>query len=87
MIMLFCPCVVIPTLFTRFGCKYPQIKAERLHLKPILSVLFQVHCGGVQSQNDENSPSIYRPNYKLTVVWGCLPRKMIELWKRALVPF
>ena len=26
-------CVGITTPFTRFGCKYPQIKAECLHLK------------------------------------------------------
>ena len=39
--------------FTHFGCKYPQIKAESLHLKRILIVLFQVQCGGVQSQHDE----------------------------------
>ena len=29
-------CVVIPTPFTQFVCKYPQIKAESLHLKHIL---------------------------------------------------
>ena len=38
--------------------KYPQIKAESLHLKHILSVLFQVHCGGVQSQNGENCVNV-----------------------------
>ena len=33
--------------FTWFGCKYPQIKAESLHMKHILFVSFQIHCGGV----------------------------------------
>ena len=33
--------VVIPTPFTRFGCKYPQIKAENLNLTHILIVSFQ----------------------------------------------
>ncbi len=28
--------VVIPTPFTWFGCKYPQIKADSLQLKHIL---------------------------------------------------
>lgn len=27
---------VIPTLLTRFGCKYPQIKAESLHIVVII---------------------------------------------------
>ncbi len=30
--------VVIPTPFTWFGCKYPQIKADSLQLKHILFV-------------------------------------------------
>ena len=34
--------VVIPTPFTWFGCKYPQIKAESLHIKHILFVSFQM---------------------------------------------
>ena len=46
--------VVIPTPFTWFGCKYPQIKAESLHIKYMLFVSFQIHCGGVKSQKDEN---------------------------------
>ena len=37
---------------------YPQIKAESLHLKHILIVSFQIHCGGVQSQNDENCVNV-----------------------------
>ena len=39
--------VLIPTPFTWFGCKYPQIKAESLQLKHILFVSFQIHCSGV----------------------------------------
>ncbi len=39
--------VVIPTPFTWFGCKYPQIKADSLQLKHILFVSFEIHCGGV----------------------------------------
>ncbi len=43
--------VVIPTPFTWFGCKYPQIKADSLqflqYLKHILFVSFEIHCGGV----------------------------------------
>ncbi len=39
--------VVIPTPFTWFGCKYPQIKADSLQLKHILLVSFEIHCGGV----------------------------------------
>ena len=39
---------------TRRWVSYPQIKAESLHLKHIFIVSFQVHCGGLQSQNDEN---------------------------------
>ena len=35
-------------------CKYPQMKAESLHLEHILIVSFQVHCGGEESQNDEH---------------------------------
>ncbi len=38
---------VIPTPFTWFGCKYAQIKADRLQLKHILFVSFEIHCGGV----------------------------------------
>ena len=45
-------CVVMPTPFSQLGCKYPQIKAESLQLKHIMIVTFQVHCGGVQRQND-----------------------------------
>ena len=37
----------------QFGCK-----AERLHLKHILMVSFQVHCGGVQCRNGENCVSV-----------------------------
>ena len=51
-------CVVIPTAFTRFGCKYSQIKAESLHLKHIMIVLFQLHCGGVQNQKAEKCISV-----------------------------
>ena len=50
--------VAIPTPFTWFGCKYPQIKAECLHLKQVLFVSFQIHCGGVQGQKDENSADV-----------------------------
>ncbi len=39
--------VVIPPPFNRFGCKYPQIKADSLQLKRILFVSFEIHCGGV----------------------------------------
>ncbi len=39
--------VVIPTPFTGFGCKYPQINADSLKLKHILFVSFEIHCGGV----------------------------------------
>ncbi len=39
--------VVIPTPFTWFGCKYPQIKPDSLQLKHILFVSFEIHCGGV----------------------------------------
>ncbi len=39
--------VVIPTPFTLFGCKYPQIKPDSLQLKHILFVSFEIHCGGV----------------------------------------
>ena len=31
---------------------------ESLHLKHILIVSFQIHCGGVQSQNDENCVNV-----------------------------
>ena len=41
-----------------FGCKYPQIKAESLHLTHISIASFQIHCGGVQSQNDENCVNV-----------------------------
>ena len=51
-------CVVIPTPFTWFGCKYPQIKAQSLHLKHILIVSFQIHCGDVQSWNTENCVTV-----------------------------
>ena len=51
-------CVVIPTPFTWFGCKYPQIKAQSLHLKHILIVSFQIHCGVVQSWNTENCVNV-----------------------------
>ncbi len=34
--------VVIPTPFTWFGCKYPQIKADSLQLKHILFVSFEL---------------------------------------------
>ncbi len=34
--------VVIPTPFTWFGCKYPQIKADSLQLKHILFVSFEI---------------------------------------------
>ena len=53
------------TIHPQFGCKYPQIKTESLHLKHILIVSFQLHCGGVQSQNNENCVSVinlYGPN-------------------------
>ena len=30
-----------------------KLKGERLHLKHITMVSFQVHCGGVQRQDDE----------------------------------
>ncbi len=33
--------VVIPTPFTWFGCKYPQIKADSLQLKHILFVCIE----------------------------------------------
>ena len=33
--------VVIPTPFTWFGCKYPQIKAESLQLKDIFVVVYR----------------------------------------------
>ncbi len=33
--------VVIPTPFTWFGCKYPQIKADSLQLKHFLFVSFE----------------------------------------------
>ncbi len=39
--------VVIPTPFTWFGCKYPQIKADSLQLKHILLISFEIHCGDV----------------------------------------
>ncbi len=39
--------VVIPTPFTWFGCKYPQIKADSLQLKHVVFVSFEIHCGGV----------------------------------------
>ena len=56
-------CVVIPALLTRFGCKHPQIKAESLHLQDIVIVLFQVHCGGVQSQDDiDMDLTVYQVN-------------------------
>ena len=61
--------VLIPTPFTRFGCKHPQIKAESLHLKHILIVPFQVHCGGVQSQNEGNCVSVQKAT-DLTVFSG-----------------
>ena len=46
-------------------CQYPQIKAESLHLKHILVVSFQIRCGGVQSQNDENCYNVPGPNCSL----------------------
>ena len=55
--------------FTWFRCKYPQIKAESLHF---LSVSFQVHCGCVQSQNDDSCVNvpIYGPNCKkISSIW------------------
>ena len=59
-------CIVTPTPFTLFGCKYPQIKAESLHLKHIMSVLLQVHFGGVQRQKDENCVNV--PIYGLNFI-------------------
>ena len=55
--------VVIPTLqqfllFLHPGCKYPKIKVESLYLKHILIVSFQIQCGGVQSQNDQNCVNV-----------------------------
>ncbi len=35
--------VVIPTLFTWFGCKYPQIKADSLQLKQFLKSILVVY--------------------------------------------
>ena len=41
----------------QYGLKY---KAESLHLKHVMIVLFQAHCGGVQSQNKENCVSVQK---------------------------
>ena len=37
---------------------WPHLTLTFCHLKHILSVSFQVHCGGVQSQNDENCVNV-----------------------------
>lgn len=44
------------TPFPWWGCEYVEMNAERLQSKHILilMVLFQLHCGGAQSQNAEN---------------------------------
>ncbi len=61
--------VVIPTPFTWFGCKYPQIKADSLQLKHILFVSFIIHPNP-------------KPPYSLFVwnpLWWCIEPKMLEL--------
>jgi len=50
-------CVVIPAPFIWCGGKDPHIKADGL-LKHIWIVSFKIHCGGVQSQNDEDCVNV-----------------------------
>ncbi len=57
--------VVIPTPFTWFGCKYPQIKADSLQLKHILFVSFPLWwCIEPKMLELCRCPNIYGPDCK-----------------------
>lgn len=42
----------------QYFCNTPWIEAESLHLYQILTVLFKIHCGGIQRSNDQNKSVI-----------------------------
>ncbi len=56
--------VVIPTPFTWFGCKYPQIKADSLQLKHILFVSLNPLWWCIEPKMLElcRCPNIYGPD-------------------------
>ena len=60
--------VAVPKHFMWYFCLTPLIKNGSLHFSGILVVTFQIHCGGIPSQNYENRqcPVISGPNWKNT---------------------
>ena len=45
--------MVMPTPFTCYGCKYPEIKADSRPFKFISILLLKIQCPGVHTQNKE----------------------------------